>query len=495
MNYQDTLNYLINAFGGADKLQKLLGVGPSALSNYRSRERLPLSQAQKLSKIAPQFGFHLDPYNLQISFINEKKKPEILLIITGGIAAYKSLELIRRLREFNLSITSVMTAAAKQFITPLSVTALTGNKVYSDIFDFTDEQEMGHIQLARRADLILIAPATANFIGKLANGLADDLASTVCLVTDSPIYVAPAMNPHMWSNIATQENCNALLKRGLNFIGPDEGNTACGETGSGRFADTVFIVSEIQKALQKKQKNLKINNNMPKFKSLNGVRILITAGPTFEPIDPVRFIGNRSSGKQGYAIAASCAAAGASVCLISGPVNIEAPSGIRLIKIDTAEQMKTACERELDVDCVICAAAVADWKPIRAENKKLKKSEQITPHLALTETLDILSWIGHHPSRPKLVIGFAAETDDLEIHATNKRKEKNADWILANPILQSNASVFNSERNEIFFVSKTENQYWGADSKTEIAKKLTRKISDYFSLFNNKKSYELSIKH
>ncbi len=492
MNYQDTLNYLIDVFGGADELQKFLGVGPSALSNYRSREHLPLIQAQKLSKIAPQFGFNLNPYSLQISFINEKKKPEILLIITGGIAAYKSLELIRRLQDFNLSITCVMTAAAKQFVTPLSLTALTRNKVYSDIFDFTDEQEMGHIQLARKADLILIAPASANFIGKLANGLADDLASTICLVTDSPIYIAPAMNPHMWSNIATQENCATLLKRGMEFLGPDEGNTACGETGSGRFADTVFIVSEIQKVLQKKQKKSITNNNMSELKSLNGVRILITAGPTYEPIDPVRFIGNRSSGKQGYAIAASCAAAGASVCLVSGPVNIEAPSGVRLVKIETAEQMKSACEGELDVDCVICTAAVSDWKPVQAANKKLKKSAKTSPHLALTETLDILSWIGHHPLRPKLVVGFAAETDDLEIHATNKRKEKNADWILANPVLQSNTSVFNSEHNEILFVSKTENQYWGADSKIGVAQKLTNKISDYFSLFNKKKSYELA---
>ncbi len=249
MSYQDKLNYLINVFGGADNFQKLLGVGPSALSNYKSRKHLPLNQAKRLSKIAPQFGFSLDPHSLQISTSDKNKKPEILLIITGGIAAYKALELIRRLRDFEFSITVVMTEAAKNFITPLSVSALTGNKVYSNLFDLTDEQEMGHIQLARRAELILIAPATANFIGKMAHGLADDLASTICLVTDAPIFVAPAMNPHMWSNIATQENCATLLNRDVRFLGPDNGNTACGEIGSGRFADTSFIVSEIQKTL------------------------------------------------------------------------------------------------------------------------------------------------------------------------------------------------------------------------------------------------------
>ncbi len=480
MNYNDTLKHLIDTFGGAENLQKLLDVGPSALSNYRSRGHIPLNQAKKLSEIAPQLGFKLDPHTLQISLINENKKPEILLIITGGIAAYKALELIRRLQEFHLSITSVMTESAKQFITPLSVTALTGDKVYSNLFDFTDEQEMGHIQLARKADLILIAPATANFISKLANGLADDLASTICLVTNSPIYIAPAMNPYMWSNIATQDNCATLVKRGMKFLGPDEGDTACGESGTGRFADTMSIVSEIKKTLQKKLEKPIKNNNMPRLKSLNGVRILITAGPTFEPIDPVRFIGNRSSGKQGYAIAASCAAAGATVCLISGPVNLEVPSGVRLVQIETAEQMKKACERELKVDCVICAAAIADWKPAQLSKRKLKKSEKKSLQLALTETPDILSWIGHHPSRPKLVIGFAAETDNLELYATKKRKEKNADWILANSVLQSNTPVFNSDRNEIFFITETETQRWGADSKISIAQKLTSKINDYF---------------
>ena len=480
MNYHDTLNYLIDAFGGAEELQKLLGVGPSALSNYRSRGHIPLNQAKKLSGIAPQFGFKLEPHTLQISLIKENKKPELLLIITGGIAAYKALELIRRLQEFHISITSVMTESAKQFITPLSVTALTGNKVYSNLFDFTDEQEMGHIQLARKADLILIAPATANFIGKLANGLADDLASTVCLVADSPIYIAPAMNPHMWSNIATQENCATLLRRGFTFFGPDEGNTACGEIGSGRFADTMSIVSEIKKVIQRKRERPVENNNMPGLGSLNGVRILITAGPTFEPIDPVRFIGNRSSGKQGYAIAASCAAAGASVCLVSGPVNLSTPTGVRLIQIETAEQLKEACSKELDADCVICTAAVADWRPIQVSSQKLKKFEEKGHLLALTETPDILSWIGHHPSRPRLVIGFAAETDGLELHAKNKRKDKNVDWILANSVFQSNASVFNSDYNEVFFISKTENERWELDSKVAIAQKLTNKISDYF---------------
>ena len=481
MSYQDKLNYLINAFGGADNFQKLLGVGPSAISNYKSRKHLPLSQAKRLSKIAPQFGFSLDPHNLLISTNDKNKKPEILLVITGGIAAYKALELIRRLQDFEFSITVVMTEAAKNFITPLSVSALTGNKVYSNLFDLTDEQEMGHIQLARKAELILIAPATANFIGKIAHGLADDLASTICLVTDAPIFVAPAMNPYMWSNIATQENCSTLLNRGVRFLGPDNGNTACGEIGSGRFADTSFIVSEIQKTLHIKLNERISVSDKSQQKPLDGIRILITAGPTYEPIDPVRFIGNRSSGKQGFAIADTCAAAGASVCLISGPVNLEAPKDVRLILVDTAEQMKKACEKELEVDCVVCAAAVSDWRPLQVEKRKIKKSNKKTPQLALTKTPDILSWVGYHKLRPRLVIGFAAETENLKINATNKRKNKNADWILANSVFQSGVSVFNSDNNEVFFVSKNNMEEWGTNSKETVAQKLTDKISEYFS--------------
>jgi len=481
MSYQDKLNYLINAFGGADNLQKLLDVGPSAISNYKSRKHLPLNQAKRLSKMAPQFGFNLDPHTLQISTSDKNKKPEILLIITGGIAAYKALELIRRLQDFEFSITVVMTEAAKNFITPLSVSALTGNKVYSNLFDLTDEQEMGHIQLARKAELILIAPATANFIGKMAHGLADDLASTICLVADAPIFVAPAMNPHMWSNIATQENCATLLNRAVRFLGPDNGNTACGEIGSGRFADTSFIVSEIQKTF-----HLNLNEKIrisykSQQKPLDGIKILITAGPTYEPVDPVRFIGNRSSGKQGYAIADACSAAGASVCLISGPVNLEAPKSVRLILVDTAEQMKSACEEELEVDCVVCAAAVSDWRPLQVEKKKIKKSNKKVPHLVLTETPDILSWVGYHKSRPTLVIGFAAETENLKINAANKRKNKNVDWILANSVFQSGNSVFNSDNNEVFFVSKNDVEDWGTNSKETVAQKLTDKISEYFS--------------
>ena len=481
MNYHDTLSYLIDAFGGADNLQKLLGVGPSALSNYRRREHLPLNQARKLSTIAPKFGFNLDPYTLKISVVNDGRKPEILLIITGGIAAYKALELIRRLRDFEFSVTAVMTASAQQFITPLSVSTLTGNKVYTELFDLTDEQEMGHIQLARKANLVLIAPATANFISKMAHGLADDLASTLCLVTDAPIFVAPSMNPHMWSHTATQENCARLKSRNISFIGPDNGNTACGETGSGRFAETGFILSQIQQKLFKKHNKADIFSTKRQTKLLDRVKILITAGPTLEPIDPVRFIGNRSSGKQGYAIASACAEQGASVCLISGPVTLEAPLNVRLIKVETAQQMKQACADELNVDCVICAAAVADWQIKQTANSKLKKSNNKLPELILTETPDILSWIGRHPSRPKLVIGFAAETDSIKKNAGDKRARKNVDWILANSVIQSGKTVFNSDINEILFLSNTEVEYWDTDSKQAIAQKLVRRISSYFS--------------
>ncbi len=480
MNYHDTLSYLINAFGGADNLQKLLGVGPSALSNYRRREHLPLNQARKLSDIAPKFGFNLDPYSLKISVMNKDKETEILLIITGGIAAYKALELARRLQDFAFSVTAVMTASAQKFITPLSVSALTKNKVYSDLFDLTDEQEMGHIRLARKADLVLVAPATANFIGKMAHGLADDLASTLCLVTDAPIYVVPAMNPNMWSHPAIQENCTKLKNRNVSFIGPDNGNTACGETGSGRFADTAIIISEIQKNLAK-QNSSNATVSKKQTKVLDGINILITAGPTLEPIDPVRFIGNRSSGKQGYAIAAACAEQGASVCLISGPVTLETPSNVRLIKVETANQMQQACTEELNVDCVICAAAVADWQVKKVANTKITKSKGKPLELTLTETPDILSWLGHHSSRPRLVVGFAAETDTIKKNAAEKRIRKNADWILANSILQSGESVFNSDTNEILFISQTDEEFWKADTKQAIAHKLINKISDYFS--------------
>ena len=481
MNYQDTLSYLIEAFGGAYNLQKLLGVGPSALSNYRRREHLPLNQAQKLSNIAPKFGFNLDPYTLKISVINDNIKPEILLIITGGIAAYKVLELIRRLQELGFSVTAVMTASAQQFITPLSVSALTGNKVYSELFNLTDEQEMGHIQLARKANLVLIAPATANFISKMAHGLADDLASTLCLATDAPIYVAPSMNPHMWSNKATQENCSILKSRNVSFIGPDNGDTACGETGYGRFAKTDLIVSQIQQKLFTKQNKAEFFLTENQAKPLDGIKILITAGPTLEPIDPVRFISNRSSGKQGYAIAAACAEQGAEVCLISGPVTLEAPLDVRIIRVETAQQMKLACAGELNVDCVICAAAVADWQVKQVADAKLKKSSNKPTELILTETPDILSWIGHHPSRPRLVVGFAAETNSLKRNAADKRVRKNADWILANSVLQSGETVFNSDMNEILFLSQTALEYWGTTSKQAIARKLAGKVIDYFS--------------
>ena len=479
---------MIDAFGGADNLQKLLGVGPSALSNYRRREHLPLNQARKLSNIAPKLGFNLNPYTLKISLIDTGKKPEILLIITGGIAAYKTLELIRRLQDFEFAVTAVMTESAQQFITPLSVSALTRNKVYSQLFDLTDEQEMGHIQIARKADLVLIAPATANFIGKMAHGLADDLASTICLVADGPIFVAPSMNPHMWSHTATQENCARLKSRGISFIGPDKGDTACGETGSGRFAETKTIISQIQQELFKKQNKANIFVAEKQTKLLNGVKILITAGPTFEPIDPVRFIGNRSSGKQGYAIASACAEQGADVCLISGPVDLKAPLDVRLIKVETAQQMKQACANELEVECVICAAAVSDWQVKQPANAKLKKSNNKPPELTLTETPDILSWIGHHPSRPKLVIGFAAETHSLKRNAVVKRASKNADWILANSIVQSGETVFNSEINEILFFSERGAEYWNTDSKQAIAQKLVRRVINYFSVVQKKEN-------
>src|SRR5882724_4193457 len=349
----------------------------------------------------------------------------VLLIIGGGIAAYKSLELIRRLKERGASVRTILTQAASEFVTPLSVASLSGEKVFQDLFSLTDESEMGHIQLSRAADLVVVAPATADLMAKLAGGLANDLASTALLATDKKVLMAPAMNVRMWESAAVKRNRAILEKDGVLFVGPNDGEMACGEFGPGRMAEPLEIVAAIEQALAAPTKN----NKGP----LAGMTALVTAGPTREPVDPVRFLANHSSGKQGYAIAQALAGAGAQTTLISGPVGLAPPDGVKLQRVTTAREMLAACEAALPADVMVMAAAVADWRPEIAANSKIKKStanfshERVVPLIKLVENPDILATIAQGAQRPRLLIGFAAETDDVVANAVAKRARKGVD--------------------------------------------------------------------
>lgn len=397
-----------------------------------------------------------------------KKIKNILLIITGGIAAYKSLELIRRLKDQNINVTCILTKSGSEFVTPLSVASLSGNHVYSDLFNLTDESKMGHIQLSRETDLILVAPATTNIISKMAYGSCDDLASTVLMATDKQVIVVPAMNVRMWHNPATQRNIQMLIKDGVSFIGPDKGDMACGEYGLGRMSETQEIVESI----------LELNLSLLD-QPLKNLSALVTAGPTKEQIDPVRFISNESSGKQGYAIAQSLFNMGAQTTLITGPTNIPLPDGPTIVKVNTAEEMLTITEKLLPVDIAVCVAAVSDYKVNKTKITKIKKTgEGIS--LDLSENPDILKRISKRNSnRPSLVVGFAAETENLKKNAETKLLAKGCDWILANDV--SNGKIFGEDNNEITFISKDKLETWDKMSKDSVAMKLSNNISDYFS--------------
>lgn len=349
----------------------------------------------------------------------------ILLIIAGGIAAYKALDVIRRLRDRDIDVRCVLTAAGSAFVTPLSVASLSGNKVFTDLFSLTDEAEMGHIRLSREADLVVVAPATADLMAKMAHGLANDLASTALLATDKPVLLAPAMNPEMWQHAATKRNVEQLRQDGVLFIGPNVGDMACGETGRGRMAEPEEIVQAITAFLE------------PKERPLLGMKALVTSGPTFEAIDPVRFIGNRSSGKQGHAIAKALQSAGAEVTLVTGPVNEPSPLEVETIHVEEARDMLRACEAALPVDIAVCVAAVADWRPADRHLQKLKKQAgEGAPSLALVENPDILKTLSQAGSkRPQLVIGFAAETENIDENARRKLEAKGCDWIVANNVM------------------------------------------------------------
>jgi phosphopantothenoylcysteine decarboxylase/phosphopantothenate--cysteine ligase len=396
----------------------------------------------------------------------------ILLIIGGGIAAYKCLDLIRRLRERGFAVRCVMTEAACQFITPLSVGALSADHVFTDLFDRQDEQDVGHIRLAREADLIVVAPATADLMAKLANGLANDLASAVLLAARAPVLMAPAMNPAMWSNPATRRNRETLARDSVRFVGPNSGEMAeSGEAGEGRMAEPLEIVAAVEALLK------------PADQPLAGKRIVMTSGPTHEPMDPVRYIANRSSGKQGHAIAAALARLGADVRLVSGPVNIPDPAGVSVTHVETAREMKAAVEAELPADAGIFVAAVADWRPANEGAEKIKKKAgEGPPPLAMVENPDILATIGHHDKRPGLVIGFAAETENLAKNAAAKLKKKGADIIVANDVSHDSGigaqGVMGGDRNLVRIVSADGVEEWPELSKADVAERLAALVAE-----------------
>lgn len=398
------------------------------------------------------------------------KDKKILLIISGGIAAYKSLELIRLLRKSNATVQCVLTKGGEQFVTPLSVSSLSENKVYHDLWSLTDEAEMGHIRLSRENDLIVVAPASADLLAKMAHGLANDLASTVLLASNKPIMVAPAMNPEMWDNKATQDNLRILKERGILFCGPESGEMACGETGLGRMSEPDQIFNAISDFFFEKP--------------LKGKKAIVTSGPTYEPLDPVRFLGNRSSGKQGHAIAAALRDAGADVTLVSGPVNIADPVGVKTVHIETGKQMLEASLNTLPADICVCAAAVSDWTPLSPAPQKIKKKNETSePDLKLTQNPDILKTISNHAKRPKLVVGFAAETENVQEHAKQKLIKKGCDWIIANQVGRDEngkEKTFGSDQNQIYFVTHNDIDEWNRAQKTEIAKNIVHKIIKEF---------------
>ncbi len=392
----------------------------------------------------------------------------ILLIITGGIAAFKSLELIRRLREGGAFVTPVMTAAATEFVTPLSVSALAGQKVYQDLFNLTDEAEMGHIELSRSADMVVVAPCSANLMAKMATGLANDLASTLLLATDTPVLIAPAMNVRMWDHPATQRNTETLSADGINFVGPKQGDMACGEYGSGRMAEPNEIVRAIDKLFM----------DMDGAKPLSGKRVVVTSGPTHEPIDPVRYIANRSSGAQGSAIANALLSAGAEVEFVTGPADVAPPVGAQITRVQTAKEMLEAVEAALPCDVAIFVAAVADWCVVSQNDSKLKKETGKVPVLEFAENPDILSIVAHRDiDRPTLVIGFAAETDNIENNARLKLGKKGCDWIVANDV-SIETGVMGGNENAVHLISAKGADKWDMMSKTEVAERLVLKISD-----------------
>jgi phosphopantothenoylcysteine decarboxylase/phosphopantothenate--cysteine ligase len=391
----------------------------------------------------------------------------ILLIISGGIAAYKSLDLIRRLRERGATVRCILTSGGAEFVTALSLAALSEDRVYTDLFSLTDESEMGHIRLSRDADLVVVAPASADILAKMAHGLADDLATTALLATDKPVLVAPAMNVRMWHHAATQANLSVLENRGVGRVGPGEGPMACGEFGLGRMAEPAEILAAIEAQLGRGP--------------LSGRRALVTSGPTHEPIDPVRYIGNRSSGRQGHAIAAALASRGAETMLVAGPTAEPDPPGVTVRHVETAEQMLESCRAALPADVAVCAAAVADWKVANPAGQKLKKGKGKPPIVELAPNPDILATLSATGNkRPRLVIGFAAETERIVENATAKRIAKGCDWIIANDV-SADTGTFGGEHNTVHLISASGTEHWPTLSKADVAERLADRVAQHFA--------------
>lgn len=388
----------------------------------------------------------------------------ILLIVGGGIAAFKVPELIRRLRERGAAVTPVLTRAAQEFVTPLTVSSLAGEKAYTDLFDLTDEAEMGHIQLSRVADLVLVVPATADLMAKMAGGHANDMASTLLMATDTPVMIAPAMNVRMWEHPATQRNLALLQQDGITVLGPDEGDMACGEYGPGRMVEPMQIVEAVTAAL----------TGGP----LRGTRVLVTSGPTHEPIDPVRYIANRSSGAQGTAIASALAALGAEVIFVTGPADVPPPAGVTVVPVETAQEMLQAVQDALPVHAAVFAAAVADWRVASSSASKIKKQDGKLPVLEFAENPDILATISQMKTgRPDLVVGFAAETDDVVANATAKRARKQCDWIVANDV-RPETGIMGGAENAVILIREDGVEEWPRLDKAEVAKRLAKRIAD-----------------
>ena len=417
----------------------------------------------------------------------------VLLIVSGGIAAYKALELVRLLKRQGVAVRAVMTKSAAEFVTPLSMGVMTEDQVYGDMFDLKEEREIGHIQLSRQADLVVICPATANILAKMAAGIADDLATTILLATDKPVLAVPAMNVRMWNHPATQRNLAQLRADGVHIMNPDEGAMACGEFGPGRLPEPPAVAEQICSMLgvpfNTQLASGRSPTTMPSatpltaqpdfadvdHRPLFGKRVLVTAGPTHEAIDPVRYIANRSSGRQGFAIAAAAADLGAEVILIAGPVHLPTPPGVLRIDVETALEMQAEVEKALPVDAAIMVAAVADWRAAQAPDQKIKKDGHAIPPLALTENPDILASLAMHKQRPKLVIGFAAETENIIAHAQAKLAKKGCDWIVANDV---SGDVMGGENNAFHIVTKAGVDSWLESPKDVIARKLMEKVAD-----------------
>ena len=406
----------------------------------------------------------------------------VLLIVAGGIAAFKIPELIRQMRREGIEVVPVLTRAGAEFVTPLTLSALAEQPCHTQLFDLTRESEMGHIQLSRSADLVVVAPATADLMARMAAGMADDLASTLLLATDKPVLVAPAMNVRMWLHPATQRNRDILESDGVNFVGPDEGDMACGEYGPGRMAEPETILEAIR-AMLGRERPLRLPLEAvvtgPEDHRLAGRHVIVTSGPTHEPIDPVRYIANRSSGAQGAAIASALRDLGAKVSFVTGPADVPPPTGVQVIRVQTARQMRDAVEAALPADAAVMAAAVADWQVVNAQDSKIKKDGSgLPPVLEFAENPDILAWLSRlEESRPGLVVGFAAETDDVIAHATAKRLRKGADWIVANDVSPETGIMGGSE-NAVTLISDDGAEEWPRMDKTDVARRLAERIAD-----------------